>query len=55
LLELGGVDSARVVHTECQGRGDHGCVWTMLTDGLEPPSREQEPVAEPQCSSLGST
>jgi hypothetical protein len=55
LLELGGVDSARVVHTECQGRGDRNCVWTMVTDGAQPPNRELEPVSEPQCSSLGST
>jgi hypothetical protein len=55
LLELGGVNSARVVHTECQGRGDVHCVWAMLTDGSQPPSREPEPASEPQCSSLGST
>jgi hypothetical protein len=55
LLELAGVDSPQVVHTECQGRGDSHCVWTVFTDGSQPPSREKEPLTEPQCSSLGST
>lgn len=55
LLELGGADSAKVVHTECQGRGDRHCVWAMQTDGSQPLSHEPEWLSEPQCSSLGST
>lgn len=55
LLELAGVDSLTVIHTECQGRGDPQCIWTMLPDGSQPSSRQPEPLSEPQCSSLGST
>jgi len=46
---------ARGTLTECQGRGDPHCVWTVLTDGSQSPARDREPLSEPQCSSLGST
>ncbi len=55
LLELSGAGDTRIIHSECQGRGDRHCVWTAQTDGGEERTQSSEAATQAQCSSLGST
>jgi hypothetical protein len=52
---LSGAGDTRIIHSECQGRGDRHCVWTAQTDGGEERTQSSEAATQAQCSSLGST